>query len=461
MDVAAMMCYGRPLWGATLSAYREVGRVEAVERLVSLATMKLTMVIDGGAPKVADLRGSARLAVFAARVYCEVVEGSFASEYVASYMGTLMGLSDDRAHQCVRTRPEPALALAAMRLWQQEGAIGELVKALAEEEQTLSIGERGEGAAQCMLLWAYDQVVGDGWKESNGLLVSVGDLLKKFGVNRSSRCHVSKRMWRKAEVGEQKAAAGKRSKMMVKLGEVQKVVREVRLGKVASEETMANEKQRSMAKMLLETMELGFVSLLQFVRVYVSGRVTKRSMEEAARRGCGMVLPAGAQGADLVIPVFKFRRCDVHRAGGRQRVKPSVKVTMEHMTTLLVVQVKNQVNAPMNAGCATPQNLGPHLSSSCVWEMSTCPELQAMACVGMYMSMRSGGRTDSYVTVGGAEEHDIISYANVVVGVKALKAPLKGALYQSLWPLIFPEKVEPERLAVSSSMPEFVSQCPK
>jgi hypothetical protein len=299
----------------------------------------------------------------------------------------------------------------------------------------------------------------------------VGDLLEKFGVTESSECHVSDRVWKK------KAAAGKRRSGMVEVNEAKEKApkekapkekapkkktpkKKARLREVANEEGEgADSKPRMMASVLLETMELGFVSLLQFVRVYASGLVTKRSMEEAARRGCGVVLPAGAQGADLAIPEFKFERGDLHRVNGRQRVRPEVKVTMEHMTTMLVVQVNNSPKAPISPDVKCPQNLGPNLSSSRVWEMSPCPELQAMACVGMLMSIRSGATRDSFVAVGGDDRCDgSISYANVIVGKKALRSALGQELYRAMSPLMCRQKVEPEREAVSVSMPEFVSQ---
>eukprot|EP01094_Clydonella_sp_ATCC50884_P005260 TRINITY_DN141_c0_g1_i8.p1 TRINITY_DN141_c0_g1~~TRINITY_DN141_c0_g1_i8.p1 ORF type:complete len:956 (+),score=193.51 TRINITY_DN141_c0_g1_i8:127-2868(+) len=270
LDLKQLVSFGRPMWRALYDSAQGLSEQDRLQQLVMFAYQKL--LLDRGLVLRADNVGGA-LAVVLARVFCVVGTGPLSVTYVSQHMGTCRHILESREALVVATCPEPVLAMAAEQyVWADADKLAlalDMVLKLHATRQ-VSLGERGETAAQVLLARAYTAV--------------------KQGKN----------MW-------------------VNAIPVREVLRELGLHDTEGEKLKA-----------VEVYARGHLAILQFVKQRRNQPLSMKTLEAAARRGCGLVLADGHKGLDLIIPVL-FANSSPPTSDGEWTVGG-----------LLLVQVKNR-----------------------------------------------------------------------------------------------------------------------
>ena len=250
--------YGRPLWSTTYQCNTQRGRMDKLNKLVGFAAEKLTNNRRTDAQCARHSGGKWQdsckwMALLLARVYCVVGSGSVAAEYVSRYMGTALSVSDDREGLKVGTCPEPMLAIAAYRYWEEDESMRQILQSAVEMHvwQHIEMGERGETAAQVALARAF-----------------------KFRFKFSLETPLP---------------------IDVRLHDMVMPVEEY-LSNLGFEVNEALKRES-------EVYRSGVVCVLQFCRCHRSSEM-EIAVRMASERGCGVVAPPNYKGLDMIIPVY-------------------------------------------------------------------------------------------------------------------------------------------------------------
>eukprot|EP01094_Clydonella_sp_ATCC50884_P024908 TRINITY_DN637_c0_g1_i22.p1 TRINITY_DN637_c0_g1~~TRINITY_DN637_c0_g1_i22.p1 ORF type:complete len:984 (+),score=189.06 TRINITY_DN637_c0_g1_i22:156-2954(+) len=247
-----LVSFGRPMWRSCFEEAENPGTTEwpvtKLRELLLFAEEKLTMGKMDEGKRDENTEKGGYMAVVLARVYCVVNSGPQSVRYVSRHMGTCVGILPNREALVAVTCPEPVLAMAACLEWWNPDKLACALQHMAalHEVRQVSLGERGETAAQVLLAYAYSRSLGDLTQADceAKYRVSVIEFLRRLGL-------------------------------------------EAEHGKLLEQSVVYSE---------------GYVALFQFVKL--RKKVSKRILKWAARRGCGLVLADGYRGLDFLIPVL-------------------------------------------------------------------------------------------------------------------------------------------------------------